>query len=210
MNKKSEHEYLIVKIHHADRTTRYLRIERFGEDCIPVTTSQRSSPLSDSLKGRLAKDQISTIGRWPCGEQVLEKVDVRNANIALLDLAIAAQVVNTEDDQYKLLKRQCYWYSDMVMRVLEKAHTFNVDRSKSAAVEQAWLDEQAPDQKAWLDEQISMGGGRWGGVTVYKRKEAHVILVANNFRAERARVDEEVRVVDAWIFWRLIAGDRSA
>jgi hypothetical protein len=141
---------------------------------------------------------VFTVDEWPRWDKVLEKVDIRGAGITLLDLAIAAQVVNTEDDQYKLLKRQCYWFSDMVMRVLEKAHTFNVDRSSSKATEKAWFDEQVPVQKAWLDEQVSLGG-TWAGVTVHKRKEAHVILVADKFHKERARVNEEVRVMDAGI-----------
>ncbi|KAF8526957.1 hypothetical protein BU17DRAFT_61930 [Hysterangium stoloniferum] len=132
INMKSEHEYFIAMILHADGTTRYICIKQFGENYIPPNTSQRSLQSLDSLKEHLAKDQVSMVGGWPRGDKLLEKVNVKNINVTLLDLAIAAWIVNTDCDQYTLLKGQCIWYSDMVMRIKE---------SSSPAGKEAWLEE---------------------------------------------------------------------
>ncbi|KAF8523338.1 hypothetical protein BU17DRAFT_86080 [Hysterangium stoloniferum] len=117
MDGKSEHEYFIAMILHADGTTGYIRIERFGEDYITPNTSQRYSALFDSLKEGLAKDQVSMVGGWPNGNKLLEKVNIENTKVTLLDFAIAARIVNI--DQYMILKQQCYWYSDMFGDVAE-------------------------------------------------------------------------------------------
>ncbi|KAF8518847.1 hypothetical protein BU17DRAFT_66240 [Hysterangium stoloniferum] len=145
-NTSAVHEYLLAKLQHADGRTLYLRIERFPEDYIPTTTRQRyTSHVSSSmasLKDRGASDEVSTVNGWPRHNRVLERVDVTNANITLLDPTIAAWVVRVNNDQHRLLSWRCYSYSDMVLRVLEDAYRFRVDRYLSRDVEQAWLAEE--------------------------------------------------------------------
>ncbi|KAF8504195.1 hypothetical protein BU17DRAFT_71637 [Hysterangium stoloniferum] len=102
------HEYFIAKIQHADGCTHYLCIERFPEDYTPTTTSRqhsasRVSSSMDSLKEHAASDEVSMVSGWPRHDRVLKKVDVTNANITLIDLAIAAWVVRTDNSQYRLL-----------------------------------------------------------------------------------------------------------
>jgi len=77
---------------------------------------------------RPAADKVFTVDRWPSCDTILEKADVNKANINLLNLAMAGSVVRTDNTDYQMLKRQCYWHSDMVMRVLEKAHIFDVKK----------------------------------------------------------------------------------
>ncbi|KAF8518129.1 hypothetical protein BU17DRAFT_66567 [Hysterangium stoloniferum] len=168
--------------------TRYLRIERFPEDCVPATKRKRftvqASPLGDSLKTRGADDRVFTVSGWPKGDTILERVNVKKNKITLHDLAIAAWVMRASNDDYQLLKKQCYWYSDMVIRVFEKEFSLNVDRSGSSV------------------EQMS-AGGTWAGIPVYKVKEERVEVVAAKFREERDRINNMEFV------WRLITGDRS-
>ncbi|KAF8514099.1 hypothetical protein BU17DRAFT_94790 [Hysterangium stoloniferum] len=169
----SEHEYFIAKILHADSSTRYLRIERFGKEYMPVTARQRSavkaSPSLEPFKSRPADDLIFTVGGWPSHDRVLEIADLRHANITLLDLAIVAWVVRNNDNQYRLLEKQCFWYSDMVMRVLENVYGFNVDRT-----------------------QEYRRGGTWLRVPLYQHEEKLVAVVADKFCQERDKVYYEI------------------
>ncbi|KAF8518856.1 hypothetical protein BU17DRAFT_90658 [Hysterangium stoloniferum] len=170
-------EYFTAKIQHADGCTRYLRIERFPEGYIPTTIRKRYtshvSSLLNFLDERRASDEVSTVSGWPRHDRVLEKVDVTDANITLLDLAIAAWVVRVNDDQYRLLSRACYWYSDSVLRVLEDAYRVRVDRSLSRDVEQA--------------EEYGKGG-------IPLHRQRNVALIAEKFCMERDRVRDEVRL----------------
>ncbi|KAF8516737.1 hypothetical protein BU17DRAFT_67350 [Hysterangium stoloniferum] len=72
-----------------------------------------------SLRECAASDEVSTAGGWPRHDKVLEKFDVTNANITLLDLAIAAWVVR---GQYWPISTLQHWYSDMVLMVLGDAY----------------------------------------------------------------------------------------
>ncbi|KAF8518555.1 hypothetical protein BU17DRAFT_90905 [Hysterangium stoloniferum] len=182
------HEYFIAKIQHADGCTRYLHIERFPGDYTPTTTSRQHSASHvsssmDSLKERAASDEVSTVSGWPRHDRVLEKVDVTNTNITLVHLAIAAWVVRTHNSQYRLLSMQCYWYSDMVLRVLEDAYRFRVDRSLSQDVDVG---------QAWSGEKYRKG--EWAGMTWHKERQEQVVVMAGKFREEHDRVCDEIRL----------------
>jgi len=179
-----EHEYCVAWILHADGKTRYMRIERFPEGYARATAIRRSHSQAslESLKKCPAEDLVFTADLWPICDRKLESVDIRNANITLLDLAIAARTVRAHNDEYKILKGQCYWYSDMIMRVLEKACGFSVDRSSSEDLE-----------AAWVELQPKINGGTWNGIPVHHRKEAHVEVLASEFLEERKRIDAEVQ-----------------
>jgi hypothetical protein len=117
-------------------------------------------------------------------EFVLETVDVRNGNVTLLDIAIAAAVVRSHDKDYHLLKGQCYWYSDMVMRVLAEIKNFDVNRSTSK-----------PEDDKWIQGEVSNKSGTWYNMKVYgvnEAREAHVKVLAEKFRQKHDEVRAEV------------------
>ncbi|KAF8518850.1 hypothetical protein BU17DRAFT_66243 [Hysterangium stoloniferum] len=171
----SEHDYFIAKILHADSGTRYLRIERFGKEYKPATAGQRSpvqaSPSSEPFNPRPAADLISTVGGWPSRGRVLEIAYLRHADVTLLDLAIVAWVVRNNDDQYRLLEKQCYWSSDMVMRVLEDAYGFNVDRTEEYN-----------------------SGGTWLGVPLCTNMRRSLLPLSDKFREERDKVYDQRQI----------------
>jgi hypothetical protein len=76
-NMKAEHEYFIAKIPHPDGKVRFLRIERFREDFIAVTTSQRItaqvSSSMESFKLRPADDMVFTVDELAKGRQSARK-----------------------------------------------------------------------------------------------------------------------------------------
>ncbi|KAF8518853.1 hypothetical protein BU17DRAFT_66246 [Hysterangium stoloniferum] len=117
---------------------------------------------------RPATDEVSTVGGWPNHDRVLEIAQLRHATITLL--AVVVWVVCNNGDQYQLLKKQCYWYSDIVMRVFENTYGFDVNRTKKYNKGRTWL-----------------------GVPLYKEKKKHVAVVAVRFRKERERVQDERR-----------------
>jgi len=178
-----KHEYCVFQILHADGKTRYIRIERFPEGCARATAIRRSHSQAslESLKKCPAEDLVFTADLWSIFDRKLESVEVRNAHITLLDLAIAARTVSAHNDEYKILKGQCYWYSDMIMRVLEKARGFSVDRRSSEDVEAAWVK---------LQPQIN--DGTWNDIPVHHRKDAHVAILVGEFLEERKRIDAEI------------------
>ncbi|KAF8518849.1 hypothetical protein BU17DRAFT_66242 [Hysterangium stoloniferum] len=180
----SEHEYFIARVHHVDNGTHYIRIERFGEEYEPRTASQRRtlmvSPSIESLMDRPALDEISTVSGWP-GDRLLEKVNVTGANITLLDLATVATVVHKNDDQYKILKKQCYWFSDMIMRVLESTYKLTTS-------------DRSPDSdKTWAANEYSRGG-TYGGLRVHRRpRKADIDLVVKKFKEGRRDAYTEIQ-----------------
>jgi hypothetical protein len=50
----------------------------------------------------------------------IDKLDCRHTQMILLDLAIVAKVVHDHSDKYQLFKRQCFWYSDVIIGVLQE------------------------------------------------------------------------------------------
>ncbi|KAF8809953.1 hypothetical protein BYT27DRAFT_7187278 [Phlegmacium glaucopus] len=151
-----EHEYLVAEIKGPDLSeSRYLQIERSARDpdpkksnsnkgslrSITTLTSQSSLALSKTLP---ADDHVKTIEAWP-SDKCIYGLDCSNASATLLDLAIVAKLVHDNSREYRLFKRQCFWYSDVIVTVLERSfHEMKVqnrsqsvlnDHSESAAME---------------------------------------------------------------------------
>ncbi|KAF8816364.1 hypothetical protein BYT27DRAFT_7184291 [Phlegmacium glaucopus] len=156
LGKGLEHEYLVAEIKGPDLSeSRYLQIERSARDpdpkksnsnkgslrSITTLTSQSSLALSKTLS---ADDHVKTIEAWP-SDKCIYGLDCSNASATLLDLAIVAKVVHDNSSQYRLFKRQCFWYSDVIITVLERSfpemkvqnssQSVVNDHSESAAME---------------------------------------------------------------------------
>ena len=131
----SEHEYLIAQVSTSQPDElRYIRIERFaddqavqstkipGEKCPLHPISALSSQTSLALKDFPARDHACAISGWPNpnDDVCIENIDCNSASVFLLDLAIAAKVVHDYRNMYQLFRHQCFWYSDMIVAILEQ------------------------------------------------------------------------------------------
>ena len=168
-----EHEYIIAEV----STTvpgelRYLKIERSAEDPIPAkaekgtiyTLPKLSSQVSLAFSKKLhADDHVIAVRGWTGSDSCIGYLDCRNAPIILLDLAIAAKEVHAHSSMYQLFKRQCFWYSDMVVAILE--HEFPSIR----LVESSDIVERARAKDAIIDvfDEVS---GTYKKLPIYSRR----------------------------------------
>jgi hypothetical protein len=197
MNKVSKHEYFAAKVIHPDKKTHYLVIERMCDSDLAPTNSSISrmlNPASPSVRSSMkhnAEDRVVPKRVLP-EDLELETVDVRNGNVTLLDLAIAAVVVRSHHLEYNLFTSQCYWYSDLVMRVLEVVHKLQVDRSKSK-----------DDDEVWLYSAVAEESGKWYKLPIHQAAEARdqdAKDLAAIFEKERDRIKTEVCVMNTAFF----------
>ena len=131
----SDHEYLIAQVSTTQPgELRYIRIERFVDDQAvqstkifsekgsPHTISASSSQISLQLKDLPTRDCARAISGWPNpnDDACIENLDCKHASLFLLDLVIAAKVVHDYRNMYQLFRHQCFWYSDMIVAILEQ------------------------------------------------------------------------------------------
>ena len=65
-------------------------------------------------------------------ERLLEEFTL-NTPIPLAHLAILALVIHDKETQYNLFKHQCYWYADMIARVIHKQDQNNTSQSYNSS-----------------------------------------------------------------------------
>ena len=139
VKKGPEHEYLVAKVSSPDLDqTRFLCIERDVKIEVPTNdTAERtprnspfssqaslsSLPISPSLvvlKKLPAHDHVTQLTDWPTNDKCTDNFDCEDSEMILLDLAMAAKLVHDHSSKYQLITRQCFWYSDAMLGVLEK------------------------------------------------------------------------------------------
>jgi hypothetical protein len=200
------HEYfaVLVKIRYIGDALRYVRIERAGGDLVETPLSPHgnggsSSALLKSSKARVANDTVVTLENLPKGDDRIETVQVRASNIRLIDIAIAAKVVHDHDGQYRLLKGQCFWFSDMIMRILEKQFTRGVGVDDAEHFRHLAehltniLDQPGAFTPAWKAQMYSVEGGKWTWIPIYKPRMEHINQVAATLRQELDKFAEKVQ-----------------
>ncbi|KAF8514116.1 hypothetical protein BU17DRAFT_94819 [Hysterangium stoloniferum] len=176
---RTKHDYFIAKFQCIDGGIRYIRIERFDGNYEFGTAGQSLftsvSPWLKLFKRRPPSDRVTTVDGWP-NDTPLENFDVSRLNITLYSLAMAAQKVGAYDDQYKGLKRQSYWFSYMIMRVLESVYKF-----------------PASDQPPAVDIHEYRGIPTYGLFSAQRRpKSEDVALIAEGFSEEYERTISEL------------------
>ena len=148
--KNGEHEYLVAEVSVPDMDQpRYLHIERTVKDPLSmIGTTERSSLRPQAIcthssqssvlvsKEFPACDNVKTMEAWPTDDICISHINCKNAApIILLDLAIVAEVVHNHSKKYQLIKRQCFWYSDMIVAVLQKKFPWIQVVCRDASVE---------------------------------------------------------------------------
>ncbi|KAF8509878.1 hypothetical protein BU17DRAFT_98604 [Hysterangium stoloniferum] len=195
-----KHEYFAVKIDHPECGIRYIRIERAGGDVVDSSPDNSSSTTlsepSSSSKPRVAKDSVTSIKSLPDNDKTIEKAVAKH--IRLVDIAIAAKIVHDHDERYRVFKGQCFWFSDMIMRVLEN-YFINPDvdgsfvklRTLGPDLEQE--DAYAPN---WQAEVLSKEGGKVSHIPIYSLRKADVKDLSEVFKkvledcAEKVQAEE--------------------
>jgi hypothetical protein len=194
--KPPEHEFLVAEVYDPDLgQNRYLRIERYVGDSPPTQddTIRRSIPTTSSqsslvLKTFSAVDYVKAIAAWP-GDMCLEIVtwqDSPNPMIAL-DLAIVAKVVHDYNAEYQAFSHQCFWYSAVIVCVLQKsfphfkvcnnAHSLKADHGEET-------------------EFSNKKGGTFKRFQIYNERQEVITKIYNLFETYRAEVYSSVNLLN--------------
>ena len=188
-----EHEYLVAEVSTKEPgELRYLRIERSAEDpvptksekssfyTLPTLSSQSSLIMSNNLP---AKDHVYSVTGWPA-DNCIRYLDCRNAQIILLDLVIAAKVVHDHSSMYQLFKRQCFWYSDVVVAILEQEFPL------------IQLVESFEDHSQKTVEVLDEASGTFKSFPFYSRRTPIVNEIHDLYRIQRADIYLSVRLLN--------------
>jgi hypothetical protein len=185
--KSAEHEYLVAEVSDPrSQYLRYLRIERFAQDPLASKTAAEKGSLSTistlssqsslALSKRLpASDSVKTMEIWPSVDKCIDNLNCTNSPIILLDLAIVAKLVHDHSEQYRLFKRQCFWYSDMIVAILQREFHGIQLISRSSSVE------QDHSQDAQLD-QFNEESGTYRKIRIYSRRMSMIEEIHTCFK----------------------------
>ena len=196
----SEHEYLIaeVSITQPDEL-RYIQIERFVDDQstkIPEkgplhTVSALSSQTSLASKDHPARDRARAISGWPNPNDhaCIENLDCKRASLFLLDLVIAAKVVHDYRNMYQLFRHQCFWYSDMIVAILEQE--FPLIR----LVERSDFIKGIRSEDAEV-EVLDNASGTYKRLPIYSRRMSIVDEIHHVFQTQRLDARSSVCLLD--------------
>ena len=199
----SEHEYLVAQVSTMQPgELRYIRIERFSDDQtvqftkIPsekgslhtvLTPSQTSLPLKD-IPARYCARAISG---WPNPNDnaCIEKLDCKHASLILLDLALAAKVVHDYRNMYQLFRHQCFWYSDMIVAILEQ------EFPQIQVVERSDFIRSIRSQDAEVEgfDEVS---GTYKSLLIYSRRMSIVEEIHHVFQTHRLDARSSVCLLD--------------
>jgi hypothetical protein len=198
--KNVEHEYLIAEVSDPDsQYPRYVRIERFAQDppapktgaekgplhTISTLSSQSSLALSKKLP---ASDRVTTMEIWPSVDKCIHNLNCTNSSIILLDLAIVAKLVRDHSEYYRPFKRQCFWYSDMIVAILQHEFPEIQVISRSSSVE------QDHSQSAQLD-QFDEDSGTYRKVKIYSRRMSMIGEIHTGFKPYKNHIYSSVRLL---------------
>jgi hypothetical protein len=149
----------------------------------------KSMSISSLLSmGKLdATDAVCTVHSWPTCDSLTEKVVCKNqCSLILLDLVLLAKVVHDYSDKYRLLRRQCYWYADMIMRVLQASFS-DVTSNRDLSLKQH-------DDEHWEVEEYDEMSGTWKSIRIHETRKGMVNDIKHAFERRRLHVRKLVRV----------------
>jgi hypothetical protein len=186
-----EHEYLIAEVlDPVSGSTRYLQVERTaadpdtrtavqdGQDDARSNLSTQSSLASS--KQLAADDHVTTRMNWPSGKEnkCIEKFDCESGGLVLLDLVIVAKSVHDHSDRYRLFKRQCFWYSDMIAAVLRQVSNNVQDYFSVESVE---LDHSEEAEV----EMFEASSGTFRSIRIYTQRKSMIDDVYEQFEPRK-------------------------
>jgi hypothetical protein len=107
-------------------------------------------------------------------------------------LAIVAKLVHDHTNKYHLIKSQCFWYSDVIVAVLQKSFS-GIQVRRDASVEA----DHAPDTKM---ENFDELGGTVKTFQLYRRRESVIREIDETFVSYRCQVYSSVCFLNTCIF----------
>jgi hypothetical protein len=203
--KHVEHEYLIAQVSDPNwHQPRYLKIERTVEplrtqDTIDRSSRQTISTLSSQSslgvsKKLPARDRVSTTAGWPSSDICIDKLDCRDTQMILLDLAIVAKMVHDHSKNYDVFKRQCFWYSDVIVGILQK----RFPRVQVATPDSSSLAEEH-EQDAEM-EVLDSKSGTFKRVPIYNRRMSAIKEIHEKFETYDTHIRSSVNHLNTSIF----------
>jgi len=112
-----------------------------------------------------------------------DRFEFRDDPLPLVHLAILADAVHKKESLYNLFVTQCYWYSNMIARVLA--------RDKKGT--QTDGDSSRED----TDDCYDPASGKWRSIRVHWVKPKVITAIQKEYHARRDKFDEEVRIVSS-------------
>lgn len=107
-------------------STRNSSIQIFQQATACAVASSSSESISTSIRlvtGTVeSQDTITTILQYPDSHHhvVVDAIRLRPNNFTLVSLAILAKIVHENHPLYSLFHRQCFWFSNIIMKVVAK------------------------------------------------------------------------------------------
>lgn len=149
-----------------------------------VNSASISNSSESSSKKSRANDHVKIIQGWPAAEKrskesaepnfdstrkkkkdrtiMIEEVSFRN--LTLHDLIIVSRALHDNSPVYELFKYQCYWFSNLIVRILVDCDPTSRQTSLDAAVEAEVWKEEVLRYKPQLS-------GRWWGIAIHDVKK---------------------------------------
>lgn len=163
------------------------------------STSISSSP--DSLKRGPANDQVNVIQCWPekgtragrtngsaGGKEkmmmVIEEVTFKNTT--LHDLMIVARTLHDSSPDYELFTRQCYWFADLIVRILARCDSTSrrkpVDSTAEAEVSVAEEHRYNPSASS-----------KWSGIPIHEAKQKNLEELTSLYEERKEQFRNKAR-----------------
>jgi hypothetical protein len=192
--RRVEHEYLIAEVSYPDLgQRRYLQIDAAEDPIRNQYTTERSSRHSHNC--------VATTAGWPIRDICIDKLDCRHTQMILLDLAIVVKVVNDHSDRYRLFKRQRFWYSDVIIGVLQE----NFPRMSRIRIDPSLVAEHAQDAEMEVLDDLS---GTYMRVPIYHRRMSVIEETHDNFVKYSFHIRSLVNLLNmVYFFWLIITID---
>jgi hypothetical protein len=185
-----EHEYLVAEVlDPVSGSARYLQVERTAADPDTKSAVQDDARSNISTQSSLASskklpadDHVTTRMNWPSTSGKENNcIEQFNCRLVLLDLIIVAKLVHDHSDHYRLFKRQCFWYSDMIAAVLKQVSANVQEYSSVPSVE---LDHSEEAEV----EMFEASSGTFRSIKIYKPRKSMINEVYERFEPRKREI----------------------
>jgi len=156
----------------------WLASERTGE--LSPSRTTKSSGFSSNKIG-LASDVVRLWNPPLLNSDVqIEDLDLTDKPVPLVHLAILANVVHDQESLYNLFLTQCYWYANMIARVVARENSIKKD------------DDAAKETDYCYDK----ASGKFWVIPVHWVRPQVITAIQEEYRKRRINFNEEVDVAD--------------
>jgi hypothetical protein len=145
---------------------------------------------------------VSVVTRNPSDCGLVKTVTFRHDNMpTLFQLAVAASVVHHDSPRYHLFRSQCYWFADVLLRVLQRTYKATVDHDGNPDEDDEVQVPKGVDAEEFLqgiadgvidDHRQYAKGGKLMHVRIYSAKEKVIKRVMKEYARRLALIQAEV------------------